>query len=110
MPKYNEGLISTTGNTMEQATSKDTIVISMPFNASNRDIRALVFEEDCITPFDSDSYFTIGTTTPTSSAPDGFIQFNTTLEMNVTAINGTKYWNTFTDGTRGRWVLQAYIL
>ena len=103
-PNRNEWLISIIGNTTEQATSKDNILISMSFNASNRDIGALVFEADCITPFDSNTYFNVDTTMPSSNAPDGFIQFNTTLEMNVTAINGTKHWNAFTDGTRGGWV------
>ena len=112
VPNHNKWVISTTGNSTEQATSKDTISISTPFNASNKDHAALVFEEDCITPFNSNSYFAIGTTTPTSGAPDGFIQFNTTLDMNITAINGTKYWNAFTDGTRGGWVeacIETYL-
>mmetsp|Transcript_26888 Transcript_26888/g.40374 ORF Transcript_26888/g.40374 Transcript_26888/m.40374 type:complete len:127 (+) Transcript_26888:265-645(+) len=33
--------------------------------------------------------------------------------MNVTAINGTKYWKTFTDGTRGGWLeacVETYLM
>ena len=111
-PDRNEWLISTTGNSTEQATSKDTVLFSTSFNASNRDHGALVFEADCVTPFESDKFFDVTTTLPTSTAPDGFIQFNTTLEMNVTAINSTKYWNAFTDGTRGGWVeacIETYL-
>lgn len=75
----------------------------MPFNATNRDIGAAVFEEDCVTPFDKDGYFKVDTTGPTSTTSDGFVQFNTTLDTNITAINGTKYWNSFTDGSNGGW-------
>lgn len=80
------------------------IMLKLPFNSTNRDIGAIAFEKDCVTPLSSDNYFVASITTPTSSQPDGYIQFNTMLEMNVTAINGTKYWNQYTDGTRGGWV------
>jgi len=59
--------------------------------------------KDCVTPFPP-NVFKVDTTSPTSSQPDGYIQFNTTLTMNVTAINRTTYWNTYAYGTRGGWV------
>ena len=102
--KQNSWYIANNGNATEEATSKDTITICLPFNSTNRDIGALVFDKDCVTAFNSTNYFVARTTLPTSSQPDGYIQFNTTLEMNVTAINGTQHWNPFTDGTRGGWV------
>ena len=63
-----------------------------------------MFKNDCTTPFESAEYFSVAASEPTSSQPDGFVQFNTTLEVNVTAVNGTTVWNAFTDGTRGGWV------
>ena len=105
-PGLNSWDITSTGNATEETTSKDTILIRLPFNSTNRKIGALGFEKDCITAFNTTDYpyFITDTTTPSSTHPDGYIQFNTTLEMNVTSINSTKYWNTFTDGTRGGWV------
>jgi len=81
------------------------VQITLPFNTSNRDHGADVRMNDCVTPFDSDkNYFEVKTTTPTSNSPDGYIQFDTVLSFNITTLNGTSYWNAFTDGTRGGWV------
>ena len=99
----NEWFIENTGEATEEVTSSDTILVSLPFNTTNRDIGAAVFEQDCVTPFDKDEYFDVDTTGPTSTISDGFVQFNTTLDTNITAINGTKYWNSFTDGSKGGW-------
>jgi len=108
----NEGefYIENTGNSMGYITSSDEIKISsdeikisIPFKTSNREHGANVFLKDCLTPFNNTSYFQVAITDLTSSAPDGFIQFNTALIMNITALNSTSYWNTFTDGTRGGW-------
>jgi len=103
-PGTNSWYITNNGNATEEATSKDLIMIYLPFNSTNRDIGALVFDRDCVTPFSIDNLFVARTTPPTSSQPDGFIQFSTTLEMNITAINATTYWKPYTDGTRGGWV------
>ena len=86
--------------------SSDIITINLPFNASNREIGVEVFKKDCITSFDKVEYpyFIVDKSAPTSSNADGFIQFNTTVEVNVTAINGTDFWTTFTGGERGGWV------
>jgi len=100
----NSWYIANTGKATYQAISKDIMVIKCPFNSTNRETGALVFKGDCVTPFPSTNYIVADTTTPTSSQPDGYIQFNTTLEMNVTALSGTEYWNTYTDGTDGGWV------
>ena len=83
----------------------DTVEITMPFKTSNRDHGADFWMNDCVTPFDINSnFFTVETTTPNSSSSDGYIQFDTVLSMNMTALDGTMYWNTFTDGNRGGWV------
>ena len=76
------------------------IMVKLPFNSTNRDIGTVAFKKDCVTSFSSVNCFIASTTTPTSLQPDIYIQFNTTLEMNVTAINGTEQSNQYTDGTR----------
>jgi len=98
-----EFYINNTGIPTANIISSDEIKIFLPFNTSNRHYGADVFLKDCLTSFDSASYFLVGVTDLTSNAPDGFIQFNTTLTVNITALNGTSHWNTFTDGTRGGW-------
>jgi len=98
-----EFYIENTGKPTGYITSSDEITISIPFNTSNREYGTNVFLKDCLTPFNKTNYFQVTITDLASSAPDGFIQFNTTLIMNITALNGTSYWNTFTDGTRGGW-------
>merc|ERR1740124_602838 len=70
---------------------------------TNRDKDALVFMKDCVTSFPP-NFFKADTTPPTSLQADGYIQFNTMLVMNVTAINRTNYWTPYADGTRGGWV------
>lgn len=94
--------------------SSDQIFISLPFNTSNRDHGVSLYTENCFSSFNSsDDYFDVNTTNPTSVNADGFIQFNTSMTMNITAINGTGYWNDFIDSTRGGWVLacvQTYLL
>jgi len=101
-----EWFIFNNGNITETPISGGDIVqITLPFNSSNRDHGVNVWINDCVTPFDTNSnYFTVETTSPNSNFPDGFIQFDTLLSMNVTALNGTSYWNAFIDGTRGGWV------
>lgn len=69
--------------------------------------------KDCITPFNSDSYFAVDTTSPTSNKPDGFIQSNSTIDMNITALNGTIYWKPFSDARRGGYVeacVETYLM
>ena len=104
-PGINEWFISSSFNVTQEIASSNIIAINLPFNASSREIGVEVFKNDCVTPFESAEYpyFIIDKSVPTSSKSDGFIQFNTTLEMNVTSINETEHWNTFTDGTRGGW-------
>ncbi len=104
LPRRGEWYIDNSGDATQKPISSDIILIVVPFNASNRDHGAHVFESDCVTSFSSDDYFEVDTTTPISSQPDGFIQFNTTLKMNVTALNNTGYWNLYTNGTLGGWV------
>jgi len=95
--------IENIGNPTVYITSSDEITISIPFNTSNREHGANVFLKDCLTPFNNTSYFQVAMTDLASSAPDGSNQLNTVLIMNITALDGTSYWNTFTDGTRGVW-------
>merc|ERR1740136_4485 len=102
-PKQNSWYIENNGNITEEVTSNDIITISLQFNSTNRDTDALVFMKDCSTPF-SPNLFEADTSSPTSLQADGYIQFNTTLKMNVTAINRTTYWTPYADGTRGGWV------
>jgi len=105
LPKLIEWYIENFGNATAEIESSDIIMISLPFNASNREMGADVYIEDCVTNFNnSESLFQVATTKPTSSQADGFIHFNTTLGLNITALNATGYWNDFTDGTRGGWV------
>ena len=80
--------------------SNDQIAVYLEYNATNKDRGALVYEKDCITALDKETYFFIGTSDPTVSM-DGYIQFNTTLLANITALNGSQYWNKFEDGTKG---------
>lgn len=83
----------------------------MPFNASNRDYAAKVYTDDCLTPF-TNSAFNVSTSDRSSVKPDGYVQFNSTLTMNITSINATDYLNKFTDGTQGGWVrvcVQTYL-
>jgi len=91
----------------------DTVQITMPLNTNNRDHGTHVWINKSVTSFDTNTnYFTVGTTTPTSSLPDRSIQFDTVLSINITAINGTSYWNAFMDGTRGGCVqacLETYL-
>ena len=104
-----EWYIFNNGDITEEPISGDVVQITLPFNTSNRQIGANVWTEDCTTPFtNADAYFGVQTTTPSSSEADGFIQFNTTLNVNITALNATSYWEAFEDGTRGGWV-QACI-
>jgi len=104
-PGVSKWFISNEYNTTQDIVSSNIIAIYMPFNTSNREIGVDVFKKDCVSPFESTEYpyFIVDKSEPTSSNPDGFIQFNTMLEMNVTSIIQTDYWNTFTDGTRGGW-------
>ena len=99
-----EFYIDNTGPASKEHISSNIIKISIPFSTSNRDHGALVFKGDCVTEFDSDSYFEVDTTTPESSSTDKFIQFYTILLMDIDALNGTEYWNPFIDGNRGGWV------
>lgn len=100
----NNWFMDNNGDASEETISNDIIKVSLPFNTTNKEIGALVYQKNCLDEFASDDYFDVDTTSPTSTAPDGFIQFNTTLKLNITAINGTAHWNEFTDGTRGGWV------
>ena len=105
LPGLGSWYISNNGDITEEATSKDIITIKLPFNSTNRDIGAVALQKNCTTEFpQSGNYFVASTTPPTSSQPDGYVQFNTTLEVNITALNGTSHWNEYTDGTRGGWV------
>ncbi len=105
--------IQTTGNATETILSGSTIQISLPFNTSNREHGALVWDSDCVTPIDNTACpdcFSPNTTAP--STTDGFIQFNSTLTINIDEVNNTFYWNPFTDGTKGGWVevcLETYL-
>ena len=105
-PRLNSWDISSTGGVTEEVTSKDLILIKLPFNSTNMNIGALILKKDCTSSFDIAEYpyFVADTSTPSSTHPDGYMQFNTTLELNVTSINRTQYWNAFTDGSRGGWV------
>jgi len=75
--------------------------IFIPINASNRESGVNVFTEDCLTSFYDTNYFEVDTTNSTSSMANGYIQFDTSLTVNVSALNKTEYWKPFTDGTRG---------
>jgi len=105
LPDVNEWFMSDAVNITHEIVSSDIIAIKLPFNASYREIGVEVFKKDCITSFDNADYpyFIVQKSKLTSSKADGFIQFNTTMEVNVTAINGTDYWNAFTDGEKGGW-------
>jgi len=112
LPEIGEWYINKNGAATEEFISGDTILVSLSFNTSNRDHGASVYAEDCVTPFDSNNYFDVYTSNPSSNDPDGFIQFNTILKMNITALNGTGYWKPFTDGNRGGWFqacVQTYL-
>ena len=93
-----EWLIYTTGNATEQ-NIKGNDLNPLPRGASNRDNGEIMFGEGCITPLIvSATWPSIQIHTHTSATPDhGFVQFNSTLEMKVAAVNGTSHWNTFTD-------------
>jgi len=101
----NEWYINNNGNITEETNSKNTVLVYIPFNTSNVDHDANVYLSDCITDFnDTDNLFDVDTTESTSSKPDGFVQFNTTLLVNITALNNTNYWTPFNNGDRGGWV------
>ena len=102
-PKQSSWYIENNGNITEEVTSNDIITISLPFNSTNRDTDALVFTKDYSTPF-LPNLFEADTASPTALQADGYIQLNTTLKMNVTAINRMSYWTPYADGTRGGWV------
>jgi hypothetical protein len=85
------------GDVTEESLTSDIIQISLPFNTINRDYDAEVFTNDCLTPFHN-SAFNVSTSDRISVEPDGFVQFNSTLTMNITSINGTVYWNKLTVG------------
>ena len=103
--KPGEWYIENIGDATQTPKPNGIIHISLPFNASNRVVESEVLMENCTTPFvNSDSFFNVSTTTPISEKADGFIKFNTTLDMNITALNGTEYWKPFADGSRGGYV------
>eukprot|EP00586_Coscinodiscus_wailesii_P022497 CAMPEP_0172518400 /NCGR_PEP_ID=MMETSP1066-20121228/290800_1 /TAXON_ID=671091 /ORGANISM="Coscinodiscus wailesii, Strain CCMP2513" /LENGTH=692 /DNA_ID=CAMNT_0013300785 /DNA_START=47 /DNA_END=2125 /DNA_ORIENTATION=+ len=100
-----EWYINNIDSVTEEITTKHTVMLYVPFNTSDRAIETKVFKSDCITRFDeSENLFDADKTEKISSKPDGFVQFNSTLEVNITALNKTNYWNAFIDGTRGGWV------
>lgn len=104
LPGVGEWHIKSNGAATGEPFSSDSIFVSIPFDASNRKHGAEVYTEDCVTPFNSPNYFEVDTTSPSSNKADGLIQFNTTLKMNITSINGTNYWNNFVGNKRGGWV------
>ena len=93
------------GDATENPISANDILIMLPFNTSNRERDAKVYESDCVTELNiTSAAYAVTTTEPTSTEGDGFIQFDTSLTVDINKFNGTKYMKPFEDGTRGGYV------
>ena len=86
-------LIHSISDVTAESTSGTTLELHVSYNASNRDHDTIVLSPNCIDPFTGTAAtaFTV-TTTPDMSLGNGYIAYNNTIEVDISKINGTEYW------------------
>ena len=103
-PANNWGILNKEDNPTEEVLNNNKIKVTLAMEATNANLKAKVYKEDCIEEFVGSEldYFETSTDTPVPG-DDGLLNFNTIVEMDINALNstGTNYWKPLPDGTRG---------
>jgi len=85
--------------------SSDVVQITLPMNTSNKEYGATLWRGDCITPYRTDKKYASADVSPFPiSLGNGFIGFDSIVNLNITALNEGSYLNPFTEGgSKGVW-------
>ena len=76
--------------------------MTAPYNASNRVHRTTVLSPDCINEFTmpAKEAFQVGNTEDVSLG-DGYISYNSTIDIDISKVNNTEWWKALSSGALG---------
>ena len=84
------------------ATSDNTIELNAFYNASNREHSTIVLSPNCIDPFPGTAATAFSViTSDDESLGNGVIAFNNTIEIDISKINGTEWFQALPNGDYG---------